>query len=87
MKIVINKCYGGFNLSPKVVELLKSRGITEGIWCIKRNDPVECVELLGEEADGDFAKLKVVEIPDDVAWNIRDYDGLETIEETHRSWS
>ena len=27
------------------------------------------------------------EIPDDVEWEIDDYDGIETIHEVHRSWS
>lgn len=53
----------------------------------KRNDPilVQVVEELGEEANGKFAELKVVEIPD-VAWEIAEYDGNESVEEIHRSW-
>ena len=55
---------------------------------IERNDPdlVAVVEELGEKADGRHAKLKVVEIPDDVEWEIDEYDGLEHIAETHRVW-
>lgn len=45
------------------------------------------VEELGEKANGPHAKLKVVEIPDDVEWFIDDYDGIEHIAENHRSWS
>ena len=30
--------------------------------------------------------MKVVEIPDDISWEISDYDGWETVEEIHRSW-
>lgn len=33
-----------------------------------------------------FAKLKVVEIPDDVDWEVEDYDGVEWIAEKHRVW-
>ena len=47
---------------------------------------VECVETLGEKADGYCAELKVVEIPDDVNWEIDEYDGLESIHEVHRVW-
>lgn len=47
---------------------------------------VRVVEELGEEANGRFAKLKIVEVPDGVEWEIKDYDGWETVEETHRSW-
>lgn len=32
------------------------------------------------------ACLKVVEIPDEVNWKIDEYDGMESIEEIHRSW-
>lgn len=48
---------------------------------------VECVEELGEKANGNHASLKVVEIPDDVDYEIDEYDGLETVHEKHRSWS
>jgi hypothetical protein len=35
---------------------------------------------------GCYAKLKIVEIADDVDWEITNYDGLETVEEKHRTW-
>ena len=56
---------------------------------IKRDDPalVKTVEDLGEKANGRFAELKIVEIPDDVEWEITEYDGLEQVEEKHRVWS
>jgi hypothetical protein len=56
---------------------------------IGRNDPdlVAVVEELGQKASGQFAKLHVVEIPDDVQWEVSEYDGFESIEEVHRSWS
>lgn len=56
---------------------------------LKRDDPllIKVVEELGHKADGRCAELKIVEIPDDVEWEIDEYDGSETIEEKHRSWS
>ena len=30
--------------------------------------------------------LKIVEIPDDVKWEIEDYDGDEWVSEVHRRW-
>ena len=56
---------------------------------ISRTDKnlIKVVEELGREADGKFASLKIVEIPDEVEWEIDDYDGIETIHEVHRSWS
>ena len=56
---------------------------------IARNDPllIQVVEELGEKANGRFAYLKVVEIPDDVEWQIDEYDGAEWVAEKHRTWS
>ena len=57
---------------------------------IARDDPhlVAVVEELGSEAASDrCAELKVVSIPEDVDWEIDEYDGLERVEERHRSWS
>jgi len=56
---------------------------------IKRTDAdlIIVVEKLGEAANGSCAKLKVIEIPDDIEWEIDEYDGWETVEEKHRSWS
>ena len=55
---------------------------------IKRDDPVlvEVVERLKGLANGDCAELKIVSIPDDVDWEISEYDGQESVEEKHRSW-
>lgn len=60
----------------------------EGWISQKRSWPllVECVEALGEAANGAHAKLAVVEIPDGVQWEIDEYDGLEWVAETHRTW-
>ena len=55
---------------------------------IERDDQIliEIVEELGEKANGRCAKLKIVEIPDGVSWEIDEYDGLESIHESHMSW-
>lgn len=132
MKIVINRCFGGFSLSPLAIkEYLKRKGkecfcynvfseklkrtdienanlvvvySTENLgeeitWedlkesyfrerDIPRNDTdlVEVVELLKEKANGACASLNIVKIPDGIEWEISEYDGLETVEEKHRSW-
>ena len=56
---------------------------------IPRDDPVlvEVVEHLGDAANGDYAELKVVEIPDGVDWYVEDYDVNEHFAERHRTWS
>jgi hypothetical protein len=55
---------------------------------IERNDPalVATVEELGELSCGWAADLQIVDIPDDVEWEIDEYDGYESVEEKHRSW-
>ena len=56
---------------------------------ISRSDPdlITVVQELGEKANDRFSKLKIVEIPDDVQWEIQEYDGWEHIAEKHRTWS
>ena len=91
MKVVINRCYGGFCLSEKAYEYL---GIPWDGYGYEyrdeeyRDNPklVECVEKLGEEANGTFAELKVIDIPDGVEWEIEEYDGMEWVSEKHRVW-
>ena len=91
MKIAINKCYGGFTLSEEAYKFL---GLEWDEFGGKysdddsRTDPklIECIETLGEKANGRFAYLTVIEIPDDIEWEIDSYDGVETVHEVHRSW-
>jgi hypothetical protein len=54
-----------------------------------RTDPrlILAVEELGSAANGRCAQLKIIEIPDDVAWTIEEYDGREHVAEAHRTWS
>lgn len=56
---------------------------------IPRNDPdlIAIVEELNGKASGRHARLKVVEIPDEVEFVIEEYDGLEYVAEAHRTWS
>lgn len=89
MKVVINKCYGGFGLSKEAYEYLGLDWDGYGYkYDNNRADPklVECVETLGDAASGSCAKLKVVEIPDGVEWEIEEYDGIEWISEVHSTW-
>lgn len=55
---------------------------------IQRNDPIliQIVEELAGKANGDYANLRIVEIPDDVEWVITEYDGFEHVAEKHRVW-
>lgn len=47
---------------------------------------VKVVEAMGQAANGQFAKLRVVEIPDSAEYEISEYDGIESIHEVHRVW-
>ena len=90
MKIVINKCYGGFGLSKEAEKLYVQKKNISGPLRgdILRNDSVlvEVVETLGDKASREYSELKVVEIPDDVTdWRIEEYDGWEHIAEG-RTW-
>ena len=55
---------------------------------ISRDDPalVATVRRLGSKTGGEYATLKVVEVPKGVEWAIADYDGKEWVEEKHRIW-
>ena len=135
MKIILNKCYGGFSLSHEAYMLYaKKKGITLYPYAIDyatntyyitnnpeneytvhyftknygntisfkdaedeyflwlnysyREDPilVEVVEELGERANGSYAKLEVVEIPDDMDYVIDNYDGIETLHQKVQEW-
>lgn len=77
MKIVLNKCYGGFGLSDKAKAMLKEKGGWRD-----QTDPnlIEVVEELGAEASSYYARLRVVEtIAEPTDWEVNEYDGLETL--------
>ena len=90
MKVVINKCYGGFGLSAVAESIYaQESGKDISVYEIPRDDPilVSIVESMGGSCNGTFSELKVIEIPDDVEWQIDEYDGLEWVAEIHRTWS
>ena len=121
MKIVINRCFGGFGISNIAFEkLLERKGIAFdkvedeenraflGASYYKaghagdnehylsnyqfyedRADPdlIAVIEEMAKDAEGWAADIKIVEIPDDVEWQISEYDGMEWVAEKHRTWS
>lgn len=79
MKIVINRCFGGFSLSDDAVRRLY---LESPYSDIERTDPrlVALVEEDAEMASGYCAELAVVEIPDTATdWEVDEYDGAESI--------
>ena len=86
MKVVINACFGGFGLSPLAVKrLAELNGRDDGSI---RTDPklIQVVEELGDAANGQCAKLEIVEIPDGTDYEIEEHGGNEHIAEKHRTW-
>ena len=89
MKVVVNRCWGGYGLSEAAYAEL---GIPWDKYGFQMGDDrtnprlIAVVEKLGPLASGLLAKLVVVEIPDGVEWEIDNYDGMERVEEKHRSW-
>ncbi len=88
-KVVINTCYGGFDLSEEALKFLQKRGhevVFESWGCYLVNDIerhnkdlIECVETLGEQAaSGSCARLFIQEISGDI-YSIEEYDGVESI--------
>lgn len=137
MKILVNRCYGGFGLSDKAFEeylnrtgqvfykkkskwshldlidyykvspeeydkihdeehnnfnstnrFEKSNSLYLSASNIERTDPIliQIVEEMGEESFGEFSKLEVVDIPDNIEYTIEEDDGKEHIAEAHRTW-
>ena len=69
MKIVVNKCFGGFSISEKVRDAL---GLDSVYDEVDRTDP--------NEASGRAARLRIVNIPDNSTdWEIDEYDGAEGV--------
>lgn len=89
MKIVLNRCFGGFSLSDKACEYLctddkyyYTYACGDEIAQKMRTETalVKCIEELGEDANGSCANLGIVEIPDEATdWEINEYDGLESV--------
>ena len=99
MKVVINTCYGGFDLSEKAMLELERRGAVKlsrtdsGLYIEDETDEfrshpelVKIVEEMGEDSFGNYTMLEIVEVPDDVKWHIDSYDGMEWVAENHRTW-
>lgn len=79
----------GSEIAKTELEKYRAEGNWYGfMYGVERNDPllVLAVETLGEESWGELSKLEVVEIPYGISWYIRNDDGMESVEEEHRSW-
>jgi len=59
------------------------------VYDIDRNSKelIQTVEELQQEANDRNSELKVIEIPDEIDWYINEYNGIEHVAETHRTWN
>lgn len=81
-KVVYNRCYGGFGLSKLAWNrYVALGGKAESQYDIDRADPilVQVVEELGNDADGQFAKLRIRELEPGTLYRIDEYDGNESV--------
>jgi hypothetical protein len=93
-KILLNRRQGvPLMLSDFGVEEMTRRGcLDDGKFCapcfIKRDDPrfVSAFEEFGEKLTEGMSRLVIIEIPDDVKWELMETEGVERIEEVHRTW-
>jgi hypothetical protein len=80
MRILLNRCYGGFGFSDEFIEFLKSHGITKHNGLDVRTDEriIDLAMEFGlEKASGPRAKLKIREIPPFYEYEVDEYDGQE----------
>lgn len=101
MKIVINRCYGGFSVTKAVFDEMGLKwdhygypdnsdfGIESGNYnAYRSHEPlIKAIEKIGlKESSGRCANLDIVEVPDDIEWQIDEHDGQESVHENHRVW-
>ena len=90
-KMVLNKCYRGFELSQEALQELERMGYENEPWELfaYRGHPalVEVVERLGtERAGAQGTKLTLVALPDGIDVRLLDYDGFEAVVENGHFW-
>lgn len=139
MKVILNKCFGGFSVSDQAYRLYaQKKGLQLYRYCrdydkktkklfykklndnensflteffiknlgdefeykqdyyqykivlnqTNREDPIliEVIEELGEKANGDCSRLKIVDIPNDMKYVVFDYDGIESLHTDMPVW-
>ena len=79
MKLVINKCFGGFSVNDNIVKMLN----LESRYDLEDDRTnAKLIELIesGADVNTKYSNLTVVEIPDDATdYMINEYDGFENV--------
>lgn len=84
MKVVINKCFGGYSVSKEVYERMGKEwdGYGYAFEGDRTNpDLIAVIEEIGSErASGTCAELRIIDIPENATdWELDEYDGAEDI--------
>ena len=88
MKVLINKCYGGYGLSYDFIYHLKNFDKYKDYLHeheFKRDDQFvveEAIKFGLDKAGGFLSELEVIDLPDNVKYSIDEYDGMESIDNT-----
>jgi hypothetical protein len=101
--VAVNRCFGGFSLSEKAVELLRTRLADPKIQSYSfqsyyddddeypRHHPVliEVINELGEEVNGSFAQIEIDYIEQKYKgfYSISEYDGMEGVKINYNKFS
>jgi hypothetical protein len=73
-------------------ESYRPGGMGDDHWCmpkLRRDDPIliRVIEEMGPAAAGASTRLKVLDIPDGIQWDVHEGDdGREWVAERHRTW-
>ncbi len=86
-KIVVNKTFGGFQLTDEMMDYIGYKKTSEydKCWDASRTDP-KLIEFLETTPPEKHGTLGICYVPDDVDWEIEEYDGREWVSEIHRCW-
>jgi hypothetical protein len=86
MKVLINKCYGGYGFSDEFIKHLIKNDIIKNFmgqhYLNRHNQELikEAVAFGLDKASGMCAELEVKDVPDGANYSIHEYDGMECID-------
>lgn len=85
MKLLLNKCFGGFCLNLDNIQLLTELGRVCPINSLEFRANTDIIKILedytkkGYNINNPHSKITIVDIPDNITdFTIQDYDGWET---------
>ena len=77
MKVILNKCYGGFNINEAIA---KKYGVDAYGEDARYNENIINLIESGIDCSGLYAQLEVIKLPENITdYEIDDHDGFEDI--------